>query len=186
MAPITGQLEGWRDFYLLAGTAAATLMGLLFVALSLRVEILAREHQSHLGALAREAFSSFMIALFLSLLMVSPRVALRPLAVSLGALGLFRLVLLLRRLGGALARGGRDPWFGRRYLLVRFSIPIAAYVTLVIAAVELARHAGEEGLAAVMLATVLLISDGARSAWDLLMRVGRMLEAGPGESPRRR
>ena len=28
-------IEQWRDFYILAGTAAATLIGLLFVSLSL-------------------------------------------------------------------------------------------------------------------------------------------------------
>jgi hypothetical protein len=34
--------EAWHDFYLLSGTAAVTLVGLLFVALSLHIEILFR------------------------------------------------------------------------------------------------------------------------------------------------
>ena len=32
-------LSGWHDFYILAGTAAATLVGLLFVGLSLHLRI---------------------------------------------------------------------------------------------------------------------------------------------------
>jgi len=33
-------LSEWHDFYLLTGTAAATLLGLLFVAVSLNAEII--------------------------------------------------------------------------------------------------------------------------------------------------
>ena len=38
-------LKGWHDFYLLVGTAGATLLGLLFVAVSLGRGFLTKERQ---------------------------------------------------------------------------------------------------------------------------------------------
>jgi hypothetical protein len=38
-------LKEWHDFYILLGTAAATLLGLLFVAVSLGAGYLTEEHQ---------------------------------------------------------------------------------------------------------------------------------------------
>ena len=37
--PYQAEVSGWHDFYLLAGTASATLVGLLFVGLSLHLRI---------------------------------------------------------------------------------------------------------------------------------------------------
>jgi hypothetical protein len=38
-------LKGWHDFYLLVGTAGATLLALLFVAVSLGIGFLTEERQ---------------------------------------------------------------------------------------------------------------------------------------------
>jgi hypothetical protein len=43
MEAFTQTVEGWHDFYLMIGTAAATLVGLLFVSLSLNVDVITRE-----------------------------------------------------------------------------------------------------------------------------------------------
>ena len=61
--PFQHALERWHDFYLLAGTAAATLMGLLFVSLSIHLEKIVAEGGAHLEAISREAFASFIIVL---------------------------------------------------------------------------------------------------------------------------
>ena len=42
-------VAAWHDFYLLAGTAAATLIGLIFVALSLNPEVMADDGRSASG-----------------------------------------------------------------------------------------------------------------------------------------
>jgi hypothetical protein len=44
-------VSGWHDFYLLAGTASATLVGLLFVGLSLHLRIVVTS--SEVRSLAR-------------------------------------------------------------------------------------------------------------------------------------
>jgi hypothetical protein len=48
-------IEGWHDFYLMVGTAAATLVGLLFVSLSLNVDVITREANADLRVLAVSA-----------------------------------------------------------------------------------------------------------------------------------
>ena len=47
--PFQHALERWHDFYLLAGTAAATLMGLLFVSLSIHLEKIVAEGGASAG-----------------------------------------------------------------------------------------------------------------------------------------
>src|SRR5262249_34662541 len=59
--------DRWHEFYLMAGTAAVTLAGLLFVALSLHLDRLVDESHEHLLALARVTLVSFTMVLFASM-----------------------------------------------------------------------------------------------------------------------
>src|SRR5438309_9300905 len=60
--------SGWHDFYILAGTASATLVGLLFVGLSLHLRIVVTT--SEVRSLARVTLANFGAVLFVSLFMV--------------------------------------------------------------------------------------------------------------------
>src|SRR5437879_12253338 len=61
-------LAGWHDFFILAGTASATLVGLLFVGLSLHLRIVVTT--SEVRSLARVTLANFGAVLFVSLFMV--------------------------------------------------------------------------------------------------------------------
>src|SRR5438309_9157737 len=63
-------LQGWHDFYSITGTAAASLVGLLFVGLSLHLRVVV-SHPDVRG-LARVTLTSFGLTLVLSLFMVIP------------------------------------------------------------------------------------------------------------------
>jgi len=45
-------LNEWHDFYLLTGTAAATLLGLLFVAVTLNAEVILSGARPHIKKIA--------------------------------------------------------------------------------------------------------------------------------------
>ena len=60
-AEIQALFDHWHDFFLLAGTAAVTLLGLLFVALSLHLDLLVCNEGAYLKAIALEAFFSFIM-----------------------------------------------------------------------------------------------------------------------------
>jgi len=68
--PYQTELAGWHDFYILAGTAAATLVGLLFVGLSLHLQIVVTT--SEVRSLARVTLVNFAAVVFLALFMVIP------------------------------------------------------------------------------------------------------------------
>src|SRR5207253_10425095 len=69
--PYQVMAQRWHDFYIIAGTAAATLVGLLFVGLSLHLRaVLSR---SEVRSLARVTLANFGLILFVSLFMVIPQ-----------------------------------------------------------------------------------------------------------------
>ena len=169
-------VERWHEYYLLAGTAAVTLMGLLFVSLSIHIERITHESGRHLEAMAREAFSSFLIVLFVSLIMLIPAVSRRPLATSLIAVGVIRGAQTLRRI--RVAMGSRAPG-GPRAGFVGFVFPLLGSLLMVGAGVALLRPAIEEGLAMIMISSVFLLADAARSSYELLVGTARRV---PGEN----
>ena len=82
--------QRWHDFYIVAGTAAATLVGLLFVGLSLHLRaVLSR---SEVRSLARVTLANFGLILFVSLFMVIPQGASAVSPQLLGA-GVFSLMV---------------------------------------------------------------------------------------------
>ena len=73
-------MQAWNQFYEMIGGAAATLLGLLFVSVSLNAEtILGAEHK-HSRRLAEQAFQNYLAVLVVSLLVVMPGIT----SVSLG------------------------------------------------------------------------------------------------------
>src|SRR5437763_15174567 len=69
MAPMHSQLgellHNWHDFYMLLGTASATLVGLMFVAASIGVQIFTETNRPGTGAFISPTVVHFSSALFL-------------------------------------------------------------------------------------------------------------------------
>jgi hypothetical protein len=167
-------VEGWHDYFLLAGTAAATLMGLLFVSLSIHLDKVVDERGAHLEAMAREAFASFVIVLALSMMMLAPQLARRSFGVSLMILAAVRAVITASRMRRTLGAAARSSGFGGRSLLLRLLFPLAAVAFLAWSGTRFLRNDVEDGMAGIMLAVLLLIADATRSAYELLVRTARV------------
>jgi len=162
----------WHDFYLLAGTVAATLMGLLFVAMSIHWDVIVEESRAHLHAIALEAFGSFLVVTFLALMMLTPTPAPRPFGLGVAMLGAVRFVVGIRH--SKQIWGSRDETFSRGELLYRSVMLPAAFVLLAGGGVLLMKHQIDMALGVLTFAVFLLIAMGARASWDLLVRVGRI------------
>src|SRR5437016_5096075 len=65
-------LHDWHDFYLLVGTASATLVGLMFVAASIGTSIFNEEHRAPMTAFITPTVVHFAAALFTCLLVTIP------------------------------------------------------------------------------------------------------------------
>jgi len=99
--------EGYSEFFVSTATVAGALIGLLFVAISVRPTAAARTAHITVRLRAVAALSAFLDTLFLSLLALRPQPDLGQSAVALGAAGLVAMLVLLL----LLATQGRDrPW----------------------------------------------------------------------------
>jgi hypothetical protein len=161
-------VEGWHDFYLMVGTAAATQVGLLFVSLSLNADVITRKENADLRVLAGQTFASFLNVVMLAVLFLIPSQG--PLGLGLPLLGISGYGLY-ETVGRFLkTRRARPHVWGRGGVARRFVIPTLCFVTLLIIAVSvlLGQTGGLYWLVPVM---ILLIVAASRNAWDLLLRL---------------
>jgi hypothetical protein len=157
----------WRDFYVVAGTAAATLVGLLFVGLSLHLRaVLSR---SEVRSLARVTLANFGLILFVSLFMVIPQGASATSPLLIGA-GVFSLAVI----GPSLLAAGRSRTRTLRpyQLVLRFGSSVVAYLGVIVAGVLLGRGSDDAALSWLVAITFTLLVVSLRNSWDLLVSVG--------------
>lgn len=164
-------LEPWHDFYLLAGTVSATLMGLLFVAMSIHWDVVLHETKAHLNAIALEAFGSFLVVTFLALMMLTPVGSGRPIGLGLVVLGALRLVIALRQ--SRKIWGTDDESFPRTGVGYRAVLIPLAFALLAGAGLLIYLGRFDLGVSLLTGAVFVLLAMGARSSWDLLVLVGR-------------
>ncbi len=65
-------MQSWDQFYEMIGGAAATLLGLLFVSVSLNAETILGSAHKHSRRLAEQAFQNYLAVLVVSLAVVMP------------------------------------------------------------------------------------------------------------------
>ena len=66
-------IEDWHDFYMMMGAAATTLVGLLFVSMSMNLDIIAHEDNADWRELAIQTFTNFLNVIVLSVIFLIPR-----------------------------------------------------------------------------------------------------------------
>jgi hypothetical protein len=165
--PYQSVVQRWHDFYIVAGTAAATLVGLLFVGLSLHLRaVLSR---SEVRSLARVTLANFGLLLFVSLFMVIPE---GPSAASPQLLisGAFSLVVI----APSIVAAGRTRTRTLRpfKLFVRFGLSALGYVGVILAGALLGRGSYHAALSWLVAVAVVLLVVSLRNSWDLLVSVG--------------
>jgi hypothetical protein len=158
-------LNNWQNFYMLIGTTAATLTGLMFVVTTLIAGIDA--HLSTLNA-AVAAFNTPTVVHFCAVLMLAgilsaPWQSFLGLSVLLGLVGLgmgFYLLIVLRRMRRVPNyRSTPEDW------LWYMALPLLAHVFLIFAAFLFPKNPSP-ALYIVSLAMMVLLLVGIRNAWD--------------------
>lgn len=94
--PIGDIIKDWQTFYSLAGAASATLIGLLFIAASLHLDIFTDESDGELRSLAEDSLINFFHVLITALIFLVPHQTTLGVSVpliGLGALGIGRVIL---------------------------------------------------------------------------------------------
>ena len=160
-------LNEWQNFYMIMGTAAATLTGLMFVVTTLIAGIDA--HLSTLNA-AVSAFHTPTVVQFGAVLLLAgifsaPWQTFSSLSLLLGLVGLgmmFYLIVVLRRM-----RRVPDYQSTLEDWLWYMAFPVLAHVSLIVAAFLLSGYPALV-LEIVGVAMMLLLLVGIRNAWDMV------------------
>src|ERR1041385_8467689 len=93
----TDSVSRWHDFYILAGGASATLTGLLFVGVSIHIELIAHERAKGVREIAGQILFNFIYVIVISLTIVSPVVSKELLAAIILIVGSMNFVRILAR-----------------------------------------------------------------------------------------
>lgn len=163
-ATLTQLLREWHDFYVLVGTASATLVGLMFVAASIGTSFFNEEHRAGMTTFITPTVVHFTAVLFICLLVIIPTHTWHTLGVLLAILGLAgsiysgRLLLWL-----TVQHRFNVDWEDRTFYAF---VPLLGYLLLLIAAVMLfLQSAISPDLIAGAILTLLVAS--LRNAWDM-------------------
>jgi hypothetical protein len=163
-------VNGWHDYYHVIGDAAAALMGLLFVSLSLNADVITRKSNADLRALAGQTFSSFMCLIMFALLFVIPDQGPHGLGIPMLGIDLILIFVTVRRILDT--RHKRSRRWCRGTLAFRFILPIICLVAVLVIAITVLLGM-TAGLYWFVPVTILLLFYASLNAWDLLLRLRR-------------
>jgi hypothetical protein len=163
-------LTNWENFYVIVGSSAGALTGLMFVVITLIAGERGRQRRNQGGDLAAYGTPNvfhFCAVLLLSALLSAPWESLAPVGVLLGLSGLigvlYAAIILRRIIQRSQLQESYTPvledwlWFG--------ALPLAAYIALAVAAVLFASHP-TPAMFIIGGAMLLLILIGIHNAWD--------------------
>ncbi len=165
---MAGSVAAWQNFYLLVGTAAATLIGLMFVAVGFGANLVSQEATASARAFLDPPFTHFVQVLLTACLLTIPTLGTTLLGVLLlvaSALRLLGLVWVFRHMRAAHRKNGDlelSDW------LTGAVLPLLCYLLLAAtgAAFLECSAIALNGLAIVTLVTLL---NGVYGAWELMV-----------------
>ncbi len=161
-------LATWQNFYVIVGTAAATLMGLMFVVITLMAQLRVQPSSSggHMRVFNTSNVVHFGAALLIAALLSAPWPALWTAALLLGLTGLVGVSYVLLVLWEV-----RHRLVGYQLVLEDWLwytlLPLISYIALVVAAILLPIYPGPV-LFIIAAVTMLLLFIGIHNAWDVV------------------
>jgi hypothetical protein len=171
MVEFSQTISNWETFYLLMGTASVTLIGLLFIAISINLDVVRNESYPDLQLFAAVTLNCFFYVLVFSFLFLIPNQT--PLGLGLpiflfGGVGLTNTVNQWRR-AMKIDRSKMSHSRIGKGISRRFILPILCLVGLVIISVMLL-FGSTAGLYSLVFVTLLLVGSATQNAWFLLVR----------------
>jgi len=168
MQTFSQAVEGWHDFYIMVGTAAATLKGLLFVSLSLNADVVLQKENADLRVLAAQTFTNFICVLMFAMLFLIPLQGPHGLGIPLFGIGMVGLYTSIRRFLDI--RKYRARAWGPSGLAWHFVFPIACFLASLLVAISVLTGS-TSGLYWLISVMIVLIWDASIDAWDLLLQL---------------
>ena len=169
-------MQGWSSFYEMIGAAAATLLGLLFVSVSVNAQTILGTGRKHPKRLAEQAFQNYLGVLFISLIALFSGLSARAFGYSiLGATVTWSFWMLARVYRSIADPDTREP---RAQMLRRYIAPIVGFALLVYSGSEMILGKDFQAQNVAIALLVLLVSATIVS-WELLISVAEEKYAQP-------
>lgn len=162
-------LREWQNFYFMTGGAAAALIGLMFVAMSLGMHLVSEVSAASFQHFVTPGIVYFTSALLLACVMLAPGYSATALALLTtvgGAVGLIRTALYVRYLIEA-AREYAD--FDIAEWLGQVIVPLLSYGLIVVGGILLAVDQMVLAFRVWWLAMILLLLCGIRNTWSIVI-----------------
>jgi hypothetical protein len=160
---VVSLLTTWENFYVIIGSSAAALTGLMFVVITLIAGVRGRRSSGALAAFGTPTIVHFCVALLVAAILSAPWQALSNVSLLLGLTGLggvTYIVIVVRR-----ARRQTDYKAVLEDWLWHAIFPLVSYTALVVAAIVLPNNP-TPALFVIGAGTVLLLFIGIHNAWD--------------------
>jgi len=179
-------VASWVTFYVLAGTASAALAGLVFVAMSLHLDLVGESGVSATFTLARRTPSNFILVVVIALIFVVPRQGPEGLGWPLCGIGGVQVILTfvdVREVVRELNRASGWRVVAMR-LIPPIALPLAGGAGLTLIGVTLLQGSTSY-LYWMVPVIVVILSTAALNAWELMLGLARhrARTAGAAEPP---
>jgi hypothetical protein len=171
---LAAYLHEWPDYYLLAGIAA-TLLGLLFVAITLNADLILSNQRLQTRYVAEQAFQNYIAALLTALLFLFPDLTASAIAGCLVAEGSGMMIWVLVRAVKTLRV--QQTTFRRTHLGRRLAPSLIAYAGILLAGIHFAGADTSNAAKFVGFATIPLLVSATVISWDLLVRVAALRQS---------
>ncbi len=161
--PILPPLSEWETFYVITGSAAAALTGLMFVVIALRSEAIVEGVEGGVRAFGTPTVLHFCGVLLIAAVLSIPRQTVTTLALCVGGTGIAGLALSTWVVVQARRQSSYTPVLSD--WIWHVALPLVAYASVGAAAGVLSRRP-TVGLNMVAAASLVLLFSGIRNAWD--------------------
>lgn len=164
------QLDNWHDFYIVLGGAAATLVGLLFIAISLNAELITNRAQAPLRAVASNTFVSFLLVLLYALFLLFPNNSVGAVKGAVLGISLMGVLHVLRQTYIAWRSTGHH--ISVLTIIRRLLLPSLAYAYIIYQSQQLS-DSDASTLYPLAVVLIVLLGTATTFAWDWLVGVGQ-------------
>jgi hypothetical protein len=170
------QLTEWESFYVIVGSSAAALTGLMFVVITLIADLEAQRSSGALAAFGTPTVVHFCAALIVSATLSAPWHSLTRVAAALAVCGVWGVTYTFIVARRARRQNTYQPVF--EDWLWHTVLPLGAYAALLLAAIVLPRDA-ERSLFVVAAAVLSLVLIGIHNSWDTVTYLALSQHEGP-------
>jgi hypothetical protein len=165
-----GQLvQEWQVFYATIAASAATLVGLLFVSMSLNVGMFSDTENIGLKKLASQTLLNFLYAIVFAIIFLIPRQGPIGLGLPLMCVGIVGLIKTVSNLCALFSNPPRG--ILRRTTFVRAGMALVAFLALIIVSFLVMVRANANSLYWLVAPMILLLISASANTWSLLMGV---------------